>query len=105
MDEKIRAMTIVEAHQLVSAIAAEDIVVNTCALGEQIGRKYVRELKYLADKDSASPTTIVFASLIRNNKSLRVALKISFDLPYSDYQALVYEAMVYKYVIDNIVSH
>ena len=102
--EKTKIMTYKEVQQLISEISAEDIVLDTCVLGEQIRNRYVEELKYLKDKNSASPTTIAFTNLIRNNKYVRVALKISFDLPDHKHQSLIYEALVYKFVIDNIVS-
>ena len=90
-------------QELLMDVAAGEIKLDVCELGYN-GRLVTK--KILPHK-TASQSRTIFAYLLKEDlkSTLEVALKISLSLDTPRSQSLVYEAAVYKYIIDNIIRY
>lgn len=90
--------------KLLERIAKGEAVFDVCNIGKTYRLKKIKspEIK------GASPTRSVLADLVSRSlldwDDIPVSLKISMDIHTRDNLSLVYEAHVYKYVVDEILT-
>ena len=98
-------MTSEVVRKIIKRIANNEVKFNVCHLS-RLG--YFLGSKTLKEKNSASPTVIVFGKLIINSlkpeNDVDVSLKIFPERNSRYHASLLYEVEVYRYVIEEILS-
>ena len=99
--------TIETAQQFINELAEEKNIINVCDVNQNSAPVKMIDLKHIV-KQSASPADIRFArlvaELVKGRFELPITIKVFKDLQNKDILGLKYEALVYKFILKNILE-